>query len=151
MRLFDIDFPDIFSWLLDEMGELPLPRKERGTAIPNPLKLIGVRYKAQLLEHRVNSLTGEAEHKAQSAQAAQVHWLDLLNVVSSRLPADKANVNKRFTLEEEIRRASVRADWTSQFLGYTKGMRKFDDIFHHQTEMRNTIIFCIKFIMCIND
>jgi hypothetical protein len=24
------------------MGELPLPRKERGTAIPNPLKLIGV-------------------------------------------------------------------------------------------------------------
>jgi hypothetical protein len=35
-------FPDIFSWLLDEMGELPLPRKERGTAIPNPLKLIGV-------------------------------------------------------------------------------------------------------------
>jgi hypothetical protein len=36
------DFPDIFSWLLDEMGELPLPRKERGTAIPNPLKLIGV-------------------------------------------------------------------------------------------------------------
>ncbi|SMG63065.1 conserved hypothetical protein [methanotrophic bacterial endosymbiont of Bathymodiolus sp.] len=42
MRLFDTDFPDIFSWLLDEMGELPLPRKERGTAIPNPLKLIGV-------------------------------------------------------------------------------------------------------------
>jgi uncharacterized RDD family membrane protein YckC len=28
--------------LLDEKGELPLPRKERGTAIPNPLKLIGV-------------------------------------------------------------------------------------------------------------
>jgi hypothetical protein len=25
-----------------EVGELPLPRKERGTAIPNPLKLIGV-------------------------------------------------------------------------------------------------------------
>jgi hypothetical protein len=42
MRLFDTDFPDIFSWLLDEKGELPLPRKERGTAIPNPLKLIGV-------------------------------------------------------------------------------------------------------------
>jgi hypothetical protein len=30
------------SDLLDEMGELPLPRKERGTAIPNPLKIIGV-------------------------------------------------------------------------------------------------------------
>ena len=42
MRLFDTDFPDLFSWLLDEMGELPLPRMERGTAIPNPLKLIGV-------------------------------------------------------------------------------------------------------------
>jgi hypothetical protein len=100
-----------------------------------------IRYKAQLLENQVNSMTGEAEHKAKSAQAAQVHWLDLLNVVSSRLPTDKANVNKRFTLEEEIRRASVRADWTSQFLDYARGMRKFDDIFHHQTEMRNTIAY----------
>ena len=103
-----------------------------------------IRYKAQLLEHRVNSLTGEAEHKAQSAQAAQVHWLDLLNVVSSRLSIDSANINKRFTLEEEIRRASVRADWTLQFLGYTKGMKKFDDIFHHQIELRNTIAYAEK-------
>lgn len=42
MRLFDTDFPDLFSWLLNEMGELPLPRKERGVAKPNPLKLIDV-------------------------------------------------------------------------------------------------------------
>ncbi|SHN93356.1 hypothetical protein BHECKSOX_104, partial [Bathymodiolus heckerae thiotrophic gill symbiont] len=34
--------PDLFSWLLNEMGELPLPRKERGVAKPNPLKLIDV-------------------------------------------------------------------------------------------------------------
>lgn len=42
MRLFDMDFPDLFSWLLNEMGEPPLPRKERGVARPNPLKLIDV-------------------------------------------------------------------------------------------------------------
>jgi hypothetical protein len=29
-----------------------------------------IRYKAQLLENQVNSMTGEAEHKAKSAQAA---------------------------------------------------------------------------------
>ena len=42
MRLFGTNFPDLFSWLLNEMGELPLPRKERGVANPNPLKLIDV-------------------------------------------------------------------------------------------------------------
>jgi len=41
-RLFDIQFPDLFSWLLDEMGGLPLPRKRRERVIPNPLKLLGV-------------------------------------------------------------------------------------------------------------
>lgn len=41
-RLFDIEFPDLFSWLLDEMGELPLPRKGRERVISNPLKLLGV-------------------------------------------------------------------------------------------------------------
>jgi Family of unknown function (DUF6399) len=38
-RLFDRDFPDLFSWLVDEMGALPLPRKGRERAIRNPLFL----------------------------------------------------------------------------------------------------------------
>jgi hypothetical protein len=42
MRLFNREFPDLFSWVLDEMGELPLPRKSRQRKIANPLKLIGV-------------------------------------------------------------------------------------------------------------
>jgi len=42
MRFFDNDFPDLFSWLLDEMGALPLPRKSRGHHIPNPMKLLDV-------------------------------------------------------------------------------------------------------------
>lgn len=41
-RLFDIEFPDVFSWLVDEMGELPLPRKGRKRIIYNPLKLLNV-------------------------------------------------------------------------------------------------------------
>ncbi|MCK5831793.1 MAG: hypothetical protein KAH20_15980 [Methylococcales bacterium] len=41
-RLFDIEFPDLFSWLLDEMGELPLPRKGRSRVVSNPLELLGV-------------------------------------------------------------------------------------------------------------
>ena len=42
MRLFDTEFPDLFSWLLTEMGELPLPRKHRERRIHNPLTLISV-------------------------------------------------------------------------------------------------------------
>ena len=42
MRLFDTEFPDIFSWLLDEMGELPLPRKRRKHVLYNPLNLMNV-------------------------------------------------------------------------------------------------------------
>ena len=41
-RLFDSEFPDLFSWLLDEMGELPLPRKSQKRLMANPLKLISV-------------------------------------------------------------------------------------------------------------
>jgi hypothetical protein len=41
-RLFETEFPDLFSWLLDEMGELPLPRKRRERVVRNPLKLINV-------------------------------------------------------------------------------------------------------------
>jgi hypothetical protein len=39
MRLFGQTFPDLFSWLVAEMGVLPLPRKGRERAIPNPLFL----------------------------------------------------------------------------------------------------------------
>jgi hypothetical protein len=42
MRLFGTEFPDLFSWLLEHMGELPLPRKGRKRMLPNPLKLISV-------------------------------------------------------------------------------------------------------------
>jgi hypothetical protein len=40
MRLFDREFPDLFSWLVTEMGELPLPRKGSKRVIHNPLFLI---------------------------------------------------------------------------------------------------------------
>jgi len=38
-RLFDREFPDLFSWLLDEMDELPLPRKSRERSIAKSLIL----------------------------------------------------------------------------------------------------------------
>ena len=42
MRLFNTEFPDLFSWLLGEMGELPLPRKRQKRVVYNPLNLMGV-------------------------------------------------------------------------------------------------------------
>ena len=39
MRLFGQPFPDLFSWLVAEMGALPLPRKGRERATRNPLFL----------------------------------------------------------------------------------------------------------------
>jgi len=42
MRLFDRDFPDLFSWLVDEMDVLPLPRKSRERVIRNSLFLKSV-------------------------------------------------------------------------------------------------------------
>ena len=39
MRLFGQTFPDLFSWLVAEMGELPLPRKSREWIARNPLFL----------------------------------------------------------------------------------------------------------------
>ncbi|EDN67082.1 hypothetical protein BGP_0441 [Beggiatoa sp. PS] len=41
-RLFDAKIPDLFDWLIEQMGDLPLPRKSRGRNIPNPLKLKNV-------------------------------------------------------------------------------------------------------------
>jgi len=33
---------NLFSWVLDQMGELPLPRKGRPKTVLDPLKLLGV-------------------------------------------------------------------------------------------------------------
>ena len=42
MRLFGNKHPDIFEWLHNQMGELPLPRKPRGHTIAKSLKLLNV-------------------------------------------------------------------------------------------------------------
>jgi hypothetical protein len=42
MRLFNTEFPDLFSWVLDRIGELPLPRKGRERLTFNSLKLLDV-------------------------------------------------------------------------------------------------------------
>jgi len=41
-RLFGQSFPDLFSWLMAEMGDLPLPRKGRERVARNPLFLKSV-------------------------------------------------------------------------------------------------------------
>lgn len=41
-RLFGMEFPDLFSWLLDKMEALPLPRKSRERIVSTPLALAGV-------------------------------------------------------------------------------------------------------------
>ena len=41
-RLFGTEHPELFSWLLEQMGELPLARKSRERVISNPLKLLNV-------------------------------------------------------------------------------------------------------------
>lgn len=38
-RLFGAPFPDLFGWLVGQMGELPMPRKARQRIVRNPLKL----------------------------------------------------------------------------------------------------------------
>ena len=42
MRLFNTEFPNLFLWVLDKMGELPLPRMSRERLIFNSLKLLDV-------------------------------------------------------------------------------------------------------------
>ncbi|MFI3196590.1 MAG: DUF6399 domain-containing protein [Methylococcaceae bacterium] len=44
MRLFNTDFPDLFLWVLDRIGERPLPRKRRDRLTFNPLKLLDVSF-----------------------------------------------------------------------------------------------------------
>ena len=41
-RLFGTSFPDLFDWLVSQMGELPMPRKARQRIVRNPLKLESV-------------------------------------------------------------------------------------------------------------
>jgi len=41
-RLFGTEHPELFSWLLEQMGTLPLARKSRQRVIPSPLKLFNV-------------------------------------------------------------------------------------------------------------
>ena len=41
-RLFGTEHPELFSWLLEQMGALPFARKSRKRVIPNPLKLLNV-------------------------------------------------------------------------------------------------------------
>jgi hypothetical protein len=38
-RLFKREFPDLFEWLIDQMGALPVPRQPRQRSVSNPLKL----------------------------------------------------------------------------------------------------------------
>jgi len=38
-RLFGTACPDLFGWLVNQMGEIPLPRKVRQRVVRNPLKL----------------------------------------------------------------------------------------------------------------
>ena len=41
-RLVGTEHPELSSWLLEQMGALPLARKSRKRVIPNPLKLLNV-------------------------------------------------------------------------------------------------------------
>lgn len=38
-RLFGTEFPDLFEWLMEQMGDLPLPRKGKRRSVSNPLNL----------------------------------------------------------------------------------------------------------------
>jgi len=41
-RLFEQDFPDPLTWLLEQLDELPLPRRSKKRATYNPLILLPV-------------------------------------------------------------------------------------------------------------
>ena len=42
MRLFGSEHPDLFKWLVGQMGDLPLPRKGRERVVANPLRMLDV-------------------------------------------------------------------------------------------------------------
>jgi hypothetical protein len=83
-----------------------------------------LRYKNQLLEET----SGLSSYVDDSVRAAQVHYLDLLNVVSARLSIDKSNHKKSYTQKGEKSRALSKLEWAKKFLGYVEGMSKFSDI-----------------------
>jgi hypothetical protein len=41
-RLFGTEHPELFFWLLEQKGELPLARKSRKPVIPNSMKLLNI-------------------------------------------------------------------------------------------------------------
>lgn len=41
-RLFGVEFEDMFEWIFDQMGDIPLPRKARQPAVKNPFNIKGV-------------------------------------------------------------------------------------------------------------
>ena len=92
-----------------------------------------IRYKAQLLEEKLRS--GDLRN---SHRAAQVHWKDLLNVVSTRLPIDRANASKLYTYQEELDRAKNKLEWLYTFKSYVVGMESFNDIEYNQDELKAT-------------
>jgi hypothetical protein len=98
------------------------------------------RYKAQLVEESARSRTAIYR----SARAAQVHFKDLVNVLKSRLSVERSDVNKRFTLKEELARATVRKAWALQFYYYANGMKTFDDMEYHQDEVRSIISHAVR-------
>jgi hypothetical protein len=51
-----------------------------------------------------------------------------LNVVSSRLPIDRANDNKLYTFQEELDRARNKLEWLITFKSYVTGMESFDGV-----------------------
>ncbi|SMG66855.1 secreted protein [methanotrophic bacterial endosymbiont of Bathymodiolus sp.] len=98
-----------------------------------------LRYKNQLVEER----WGDSSYVDDAAEAAQVHYLDLLNVVSARLSIDKANNKKSFTQQGEKDRALGKLNWAKKFLGYVEGMSKFEDMdfsgtYYQQTDLDTT-------------
>lgn len=61
-----------------------------------------------------------------------------MNVVSSRLPIDRANDNKLYTFQEELDRARNKLEWLITFKSYVTGMESFDDIQYHQDDLKAT-------------
>jgi hypothetical protein len=78
-----------------------------------------------------------------TARASQVHYLDLLNIVSARLSIDKANNKKSYTQQGEKDRALSKLNWANTFLNYVEDMSKlgdmnFDTVTFQRTDLATT-------------
>ena len=98
-----------------------------------------IRYKNQLLQESWG--TSSSIHK--TARASQVHYLDLLNIVSARLSIDKANNKKSYTQQGEKDRALSKLNWANTFLNYVEDMSKlgdmnFDTVTFQRTDLATT-------------